>query len=155
VSTLETSSPPTVERHPVYDYPLAEYAAPTDKGAGWIVFAALMLGLGGIIGVISGIVAVADSSFYVLGAKFVFSDLNTWGWIVMTTGAVAIAAAVAVPVRAQWARWSGILVAGLQAIAQILMIQAYPMWSLCIFALDVLVIYALAAYGGKQPGLER
>ena len=29
------------------------------------------------------------------------------------------------------------------------MVQAYPFWSLCVFAIDLLVIYGLTAYGGK------
>jgi hypothetical protein len=48
------------------------------------------------------------------------------------------------------ARWTGILIAGLQAMAQLMMIQAYPFWSLVVFTLDILVIYGLAAYGGRQ-----
>jgi hypothetical protein len=31
-----------------------------------------------------------------------------------------------------------------------MMIQAYPFWSLCIFAIDLLVIYGLAVYGGRR-----
>jgi hypothetical protein len=98
----------------------------------------------------AGIVALADSTFYVAGAHYVFSSLNTWGWIVTATGAVAFISGLAVISRAQWARWCGIAVASLQAIAQLLMIQGYPLWSLCIFAVDLLVVYALAAHGGKS-----
>jgi hypothetical protein len=29
-------------------------------------------------------------------------------------------------------------------------VNAYPFWTLMMFALDVLVIYALAVYGGKR-----
>ena len=38
---------------------------------------------------------------------------------------------------------------GLNAIAQLLMMPAYPLWSLCIFALDILAIYGLIAYGRR------
>jgi hypothetical protein len=80
----------------------------------------------------------------------VFSDLNTWGWILIVVGAVTLCAAFAIPSRSQVARWTGITVAGLQALAQLMMIQAYPFWSLCIFAIDLLVIYGLAVYGGRR-----
>ena len=53
----------------------------------------------------------------------------------------------------QFARWTGIAVAGLQAIAQLAMIQAYPFWSLCVFTVDILVIYALSVYGGKRVAI--
>ena len=121
-----------------------------NKSAGWVSFAAIMLVLGGVFGLIDGIVAVSKSSFYVAGAQFVFSDLNTWGWIVMVAGALTIVAGLYVLSGSELARWFGIAMAGLQAVAQILMIQAYPFWSLCVFAIDLIVIYALAVYGGKR-----
>lgn len=126
-----------------------DYAA-EERGTGWVGFAAIMLVIGGVLGVIYGIVAVARSSFYVAGAHFVFSDLNTWGWIVMIVGALTLVAGLYVLSGSEWARWFGIVVASLQALAQIMFAQAYPFWSLCLFAIDILVIYALAVYGGRR-----
>ena len=147
MSTLGETPVGTVERHPVLDYPPT--GASAERGAGWLVFAAIALGFSGLLGLMAGIVAIADSTFYVAGAHYVFSTLNTWGWILTVVGGVAVASALAVVSRAQWARWTGIAVAAFQAIAQLLIIQGYPMWSVCIFAVDLLVIYALAVYGGK------
>jgi hypothetical protein len=120
-----------------------------EKGEGWIAFASIMLILGGFFGLMFGIVALDRASFYVNGAHYVFSDLNAWGWITIVVGSLAILAGCYVYTGSQWARWLGILVAGLQAIAQLLVIQAYPFWSLCVFAVDILIIYALAIYGGR------
>ena len=122
----------------------------SEKGDGWIGFAAIMLGFAGTLAVIDGIVALSRSSFYVGGAHFVFSDLRTWGWINLILGVITILAAFGVVSGASWARWFGIFVAALAAIGQFAWIQAYPFWSLLIFTLDVLVIYALAVYGGKS-----
>ena len=121
-----------------------------DKGAGWVFFAASMLGLAGIIGVIHGIVTATKSSFYVSGSRYVFSGPSTWGWIMIIVGVITIFASFGVFRGAQWARFFGIGIASLQALVQLLSIQAYPFWSLCIFALDVLVVYGLAVYGGKR-----
>ena len=134
--------------------PAEVYYATEPRGAGWIVFAAIMLGLAGTWAVIDGIVALSRSSFYVAGAHFVFSDLRTWAWITLILGAVTILAAFAVIEGSAWARWFGITIAALSAIGQLAWIQAYPLWSLCIVALDILVIYALAVYGGVRPGTE-
>jgi hypothetical protein len=156
VSTIEkerTTTNGPVTPAPLYEYPAVGYEE-EERGEGWRLFAAIALGLGGILGVIDGIVALSKSSFYVAGAHFVFSDLRTWGWIVLAVGAVTILAALGVTCRSQWARWFGITVAGLQAIAQLLMIQAYPFWSLCVFAIDLVVIYALAAHAGKRTQRE-
>ena len=121
-----------------------------DKGAGWVLFAASMLGLAGIIGVIHGIVTATKSSFYVSGSRYVFSGPSTWGWIMIIVGVITIFASFGIFRGAQWARFFGIGIASLQALVQLLSIQAYPFWSLCIFALDVLVVYGLAVYGGRR-----
>ena len=141
-----TTLEPRLDRGAVYEV--------AERGAGWIVFAAIMLALGGIIGLIDGIVAVSKSSFFVADAQYVFSDLYTWGWIAIFAGAIAIAAAFGVMAQSQWARWAGIVVASGQAVVQLLMVQAYPIWSLTIFVLDVLVVYALAVYGGRRTELD-
>ena len=109
-----------------------------------------MLGLAGVMGLLAGLAAIAGSSFYVDGARFVFSDLKTWGWIVTIAAVITLCAAFAIVAGAQWARWFGIVIASLQAIAQLAFIQAYPFWSLTVFTLDLLVIYALAVYGGSR-----
>ena len=125
-----------------------------ERGAGWLSFAAIMLVLGGIFGMVDGIVALSKSSFYVANAHYVFSDLNTWGWIVLVVGTLSLFAGFGIFSGSQWARWTGIFVASLQAIAQLLMIQAYPLWSLAVFAIDLLVIYALAVYGGLRTRFD-
>jgi len=121
-----------------------------ERGAGWLVFAATMLGLAGILSVIDGIMALSRSKFYVADATYAFSDLRTWGWITLGIGVLAIIAAMGVLSGSQFARWFGIIGASVVAIDQFMFAQAYPFWSLLIFGSSVLVIYALAAYGGKR-----
>jgi hypothetical protein len=121
-----------------------------ERGYGWVVFSAVVLGIAGTFSVVDGIVALSKSRFYTANAVYVFSDLRTWGWITLIVGAVTLCAAVAVLGRSQWARWFGITMASLSAIGQLLFVQAYPWWSLAVFALDVLVIYGLAVYGGRR-----
>jgi len=121
-----------------------------DRGAGWLVFAATMLGLAGILSVIDGIVGLSKSRFYTGNATYVFSDLRTWAWITLIIGVVAIIAAMGVLAGSQFARWFGIIGGVLVAIEQFAFMQAYPFWSLTIFACAILVIYALAAYGGRR-----
>jgi hypothetical protein len=120
-----------------------------ERGAGWVTFAGMMLMLSGILNLCYGIAAIAESSFYVGNTRFVFSDLKTWGWIVTAIGALETTAALGVWARSTWARWTGVGIAALNAIAQLLFIEAQPWGSLAIFSIDVLVIYALIAYGGR------
>jgi hypothetical protein len=124
-----------------------------EPGGGWILFAGIMLMLVGILNVIYGIAAIDDSSFFVNDTKYILSDLNTWGWVTVILGAVQILAAFSIWNGNQFGRWVGIAVAGLSAISALLSIPAYPFWSLAIFAVDILVIYGLAAYGGQHRAL--
>ena len=118
------------------------------KGAGWVLFAGILVVMAGILNVIYGIAAIGDSKFFVADQKYILSGLHTWGWVMLIVGALQIAAAFSIWNGGSFGRWFGITVAGLNAIAALLSIPAYPFWSLTIFALDVIVIYGLAAYGG-------
>jgi hypothetical protein len=124
------------------------------RGAGWVLFAAIMLVMGAVLNIIWGIAAVSSSHFFVAGARYIFSDLNTWGWIVMGFGVLEALAALSVWRGGEFGRWFGIVVAGFAGIAAMLSIAAYPFWSLTLVVIAVLVIYGLAAYGGK-PYLTR
>ena len=126
------------------------YEAP---GGGWILFAGIMLMLTGVLNVIWGIAAIGDSSFFVNDTKYILSDLNTWGWVPLILGAVQILAAYSIWNGNQFGRWFGMAVAGLSSIGALMSIPAYPFWSLAVFAVDILVIYGLAAYGGQHRSL--
>lgn len=121
-----------------------------DKAVGWLVFAASMLGLAGFLSIIDGIMALSRSKFFVANATYTFSDLRTWGWITLIIGILLIVAAMGVLSGSQFARWFGIIVAAVNALGFFASVQAYPFWALMVFAIDVLVIYALATYGGVR-----
>ena len=129
-------------KSPDYD-PLA----PGATGVGWVVYAAIMLFIAGTWNFIDGILAIGKSKVYVAGAHFVFSDLKTWGWIVLILGVVQLVAALSLLSASPWARWFAIAVAALNAIGQLMFLPAFPFWALTMFTLDMLVIYGLAVYG--------
>jgi hypothetical protein len=119
------------------------------RGTGWLVFAAYVLIIGGVFSMIDGIVALANASFFTANAHFVFSGLRTWGWIILGLGILEAAAGFAVLNGRQWARWFGIGIASLNAIGQLMFAQAYPLWTLIIVGIDIMVIYGLTVYGGR------
>jgi len=124
-----------------------------EAGGGWILFAGIMLMLVGVLNVIWGIAAIADSSFFIHNTRYILSNLNTWGWVTLVIGVVQMFAAYSIWAGNQFGRWVGIAVAGLSAIGALMSIPAYPFWSLAIFAVDILVIYGLSAYGGQHRSL--
>lgn len=127
----------------------AGYAA-EPEGAGWILFAGIMLLVAGVLNVIYGIAAIDKANFFVEEQKFIISDLQTWGWITLVLGAIQGIAAFSIWNGNQFGRWFGIAAAGLSAIGALLSIPGYPFWSLAVFAIDILIIYGLAAYGGQH-----
>jgi len=124
------------------------------SGRGWVSYSAVVLSLTGIFGIIGGLTAVYKSTFYTANAVFVFSDLNTWGWIIFGLGTAALVSGLAVLSGSEFARWLGVTVASLGALGQLLFSQAYPLWSLIILSLNFLVIYGLVAHGGHEREVE-
>jgi hypothetical protein len=119
-------------------------------GAGWVGFAAILLGFAGIWNTIQGMLAIGSSRVYVGEQHFVFSDLNTWGWIILALGVLQLIASFAIVSGSEWARWFGIIVAGVNAFGQLHFVSANPFWAISLFAVDILIIYGLAVYGGKR-----
>ena len=116
------------------------------RGGSAIILAGTFLMLGGVLNVIYGIAAVSNSKFFVNETKFIFSDLKTWGWIVLIIGILELFASFSLLSGKSFGRWVGLVVGSLSAISALLSISAYPLWSLAIFALSLWIIYGLAVY---------
>jgi hypothetical protein len=135
---------------PAYSYEAEEPA----KGAGWVLFAAIMFAVAAGLNLIWGIAAVSNAHFFVANTHYILSDLNTWGWVAIAFAAVDALAALSIWRGGSFGRWFGIVAAGVAVLVAMLSIPAYPFWSLTLVALYVLVIYGLAAHGDK-PQLTR
>jgi hypothetical protein len=120
-----------------------------ERGQGWVMFAGVLLLTLGVINIIDGIAAIGKAHFYVANARYVFGNLNAWGWVALCLGALQVLVGIGVFAKNQFARWTGVGVLGLNAIAQLLMMPAYPFWSLAIFAVDIVAIYGLVAHGKR------
>ena len=126
------------------------YQFDEERGFGWLLFAATMLGLAGILSIFDGIAALSKASFYAANAHYVFGSLRSWGWITLVLGALQLLAAAAILATNQLARWFGVVVLGLNAIDQMFFIPAYPFWSLLIIAADIVALWVLCAYGSRE-----
>jgi hypothetical protein len=102
--------------------------------------------------VIDGIAAINKADFYVANAHYVFGDLKAWGWTALFLGALQLLVGLGVHAKNQFARWTGVVIVSLNSLAQLLMIPAYPFWSLAIFAIDVVALYGLIVYGKRIAG---
>jgi hypothetical protein len=120
-----------------------------ERGHGWVTFAGILLLIVGTLNTVEGIAAIDKASFFVTNAHYIAGDLSAWGWTVLFIGIGQILIGLGVMARSQFSRWAGVAILGLNSIAQLMFIPAYPFWSLAIFALDILAIYGLVAYGGR------
>jgi hypothetical protein len=123
------------------------------EGGGWLLFATIMVAIAGALNIVWGIAAIGNSKFFTQNATYILSDLNTWGWIVLIIGVLELFAAYSIMVGGQYGRWLGIVMAGISLIAALMSIPAYPFWALCLFGIDLLIIYGLAAYGGQRKDI--
>jgi hypothetical protein len=122
----------------------------TTEGHGWVTFAGTMLAVVGTLNIIYGIGAIDDSRVYVGEATYVFGDLNTWGWFLVIIGAVQLLTAFGIWSGNELARWLGVFAASANALLQVLFMPAFPFLAMTLFAVDILVIYGLIAYGGRR-----
>jgi hypothetical protein len=151
---MYTGAPDAAKGHK----PLGEYDhdySADEVGAGWLSFAGAVMLILGSLNVVYGIAAIDNAQFFVNDAKYVFGDLNTWGWFLVVVGAVQFCAAFGIFAGNRLARWIGIVTAVGNAILQLLFLPAYPWLSLTLFAADVFVLYALIAFGGQSASTPR
>jgi hypothetical protein len=123
------------------------------RGVGRAVFAAVLLMIAGTLNIIYGIAAISDANFFEDNTRYVFSNLNTWGWITVVLGVVQLTGGASLAGGGVWGRVVGITAASLGAIGALLAVGgAHPFWSLGIFALCVIVLHGLLVYGEPEPG---
>jgi hypothetical protein len=122
--------------------------APT-AWTGWIVFASFMLVLVGSFQAIEGLVAIFDEGFYAVteAGLVVNVDYTVWGWTHLLLGALLVISGIGVLSGNLAARTVAVVLAGLSALVNLVFITAYPLWSILIITIDVLVIYAIVVHG--------
>jgi hypothetical protein len=107
-----------------------------------------MMVMAGMFGIIHGLVALINDEVYLVTNDGVVAfDFTTWGWIHLILGIIVLIAGFAVMSGQLWARIVGVFVAMLSAVSQIAFITAFPLWSVVIIGIDVLIIYGLLVHG--------
>jgi hypothetical protein len=110
-----------------------------------------MMMLLGTFHAIQGLVALFNDEYYLVSSSgLVLSlDYTAWGWVHLVAGAVLVAAGLGVFGGQTWARAVGVATAVLSAIVNVGFLAAYPVWSLMMIALDVVLILALTVHGSE------
>jgi hypothetical protein len=123
-----------------------EGARAGSEGHGWAAFAATMVLIAGVFNLIYGLAAIIDDNYFA-ASDLLFGDLSLWGWIHLILGVLQVLTAALIFAGSELGAVLGIMFAGFNAIAALLAIGAYPVWSVIILVIDGLIIYALTVYG--------
>ena len=121
------------------------------RGAGRVLFAAVLLLIAGTLNIIYGLGALDDANVIVNDNRFVFTNLNTMGWVLIGLGLIQLVAGFSLMAGNTFGRVIGIISGSLGAIAALLSIGgSYPWWSLGIFFLSVYIVHGIMVYGDDE-----
>ncbi len=121
------------------------------RGAGRVVFAAVLLLIAGTLNIIYGIGALDDANIFVNDKRYIFTNLNTMGWVLIVLGVIQLTGGLSLISGNTYGRVIGVAAAGLGAIGALLSVGgAYPWWSLGIFFLCVYVLYGILVFGEDE-----
>ena len=120
------------------------YKEPTDMAFGVSLFAGVLLATLASFTILQGLAAVLKDDVFVRGVNYTYQfDVSTWGWIHLIIGVIGVFAGIGILRGQVWANSVGIGIAALSALSQFAFMPQYPLWSLTIIAMDVVVIWAL------------
>lgn len=118
--------------------------------SGWLMFAATVVFLAAMANLLYGLALVAGDDWIVLTPeRLVRFNSSTVGTIYLLFGALQGWIGLGVLRGRLWARALGVVSAGLNALAQMAFLSAYPTWSIIVMIVDVMVIYALTVHGDE------
>jgi hypothetical protein len=122
------------------------------RGAGRVVFAAILLLIVGTLNIIYGIGALDDANFITNGGtRFVLDDLNTLGWVLIILGVIQLTGGFSLMAGNTYGRVIGIIGGSLGAIGALLSIgQDNPWWSLGVFVLCIYIVHGIIVFGEDE-----
>ena len=128
----------------------------TTGWTGWIVFAAAMLVIGGILQIFYGLAAILDAHWFVYtsGSTYLI-DTSGWGWWLMLVGVLLGTTGILLWTGNIVGRILGVILAVISAVVNLAVFSVAPLWSLLAIIVDLLVIYAIAVHGREMKALTQ
>lgn len=121
----------------------------TTGWVGWLAFAGVIMLILGVFHAMAGLVAIFKDEYFLVTNKdlVVTVDYTAWGWVHLGLGVLVVLAAVSLFSGHMFGRVIGVLFAVASAIVNLAFLAAYPVWSVTMIAMAVLVIYAIVVHG--------
>jgi hypothetical protein len=121
------------------------------RGTGRVAFAATMLLIVGTLNIIYGIGALDDANIFTNDTRYILTNLNTLGWVLIVLGLIQLAGGISLISGNTFGRVIGLVGASLGAIGALLSVGgSYPWWSLAIFFVCVYVIHGILVFGSDE-----
>ena len=121
------------------------------RGTGRALLAATLLVIVGTLNIIYGIGALDGANIFVNDKRYILTDLNTMGWVLIVLGVIQLAGGFSLMAGNAFGRIIGIIGASLGAIGALLSIGgAYPWWSLALFFLCMYIVHGIYIYGEED-----
>jgi hypothetical protein len=117
------------------------------RGTGRVVFAATLLLIAGTLNIIYGIGALDDANIFVNDKRYIFTNLNTMGWVLIVLGVIQLTGGFSLFAGNTYGRVIGIIGGSLGAIGALFSIGGNdPWWSLAVFFLCIYVMQGILLY---------
>ena len=124
------------------------------RGAGRATFAAVLLLIAGTLNIIYAIGALSNANIFHNGERYVFTNLNTMGWVLLVLGVLQLTGGFSLMAGNTYGRVLGVIAAGLGAIGALLSVSGpNPWWSLGVFALCVYILHGILVLGQDERAL--
>jgi hypothetical protein len=125
------------------------------RGTGRALLAATLLLIAGTLNIIYGIGALDGANIFVHDKRFILTNLNTMGWVLIVLGIIQLTGGFSLMSGNTYGRFIGILGGSLGAIGALLSIGgAYPWWSLALFFLCMYIVHGIFIYC-DEDGVRR
>ncbi len=132
-STTESGAPPRYQPEPA-------------GVNGWIVFAGVIMLVMGFLDAMWGLAAVINNEVVTVGGHGVIVwDISAWGWGHLILGTLVALTGLGLLAGQGWARLLGVFFVSLDLLVQFGTFTLFPLWSIMLIAIDIVIIYQLTA----------
>lgn len=118
--------------------------------AGWVFFAGFMMIIMGFLQALEGLTALLNNKWLIVGQeRLLLLNFTAWGWLHLLLGIIVLVAGFYVMHGAIWARTVGVILAAIGLVLNLAYVNTYPIWSIAVMVIDILIIYALIVHGSE------
>ena len=119
--------------------------------SGWAAFAGVVMLMVGSLDALWGLAGVLNDEIVLVGGEgAIIADITTWGWVHLVLGSLVALTGAGLLAGSSAARWFGVVIVAVNAVAQLVWFPAAPLWTFLIVILDVMIIYQLTARWEEQ-----